>query len=211
MIKKTIIIIGILFIITSFVVFAHNDKEVTPRVKGTYDDLKWQHCVGFHGHECASLAIGFRVAEAVQEKLHITLPEDEDFVCVTETDAEATDAISVAVGCSIGKGNLILRNTGKMVFNFFSRETGEKLRVYYKGPLGKTGDKMTRSERQMQTEYVLKAPLDEIFNFSQPKFEVPAEPSLFNSIKCELCGEIAPEDKIRLQDGKKVCLDCFKQ
>lgn len=211
-VKKAIIIISALFILTSFIVLAHdNEKEIVPRIKGTYDDLKWQRCLEFHGHEWAGTAIGFRVAEAVAEKLHITFSEDEELVCVTENDAWAPDAIAVAVGCSLGKGNLILRNTGKMVFNFFNRKTGKKLRIYYKGVFGKKEGQMSSQERMLQTEYVLKAPLDEIFDFSQPKFEAPEESRIFGNINCEICGETAPEHKIRLQDNKKVCLDCFKQ
>ncbi len=33
---------------------------------------------------------------------------------------------------------------------------------------------------------------------------------IFNSVVCESCGENTAEHKMRLQDGKKVCLDCFK-
>ena len=29
----------------------------------------WDKCVGFHGHECPGLAIGFRACEAAVEKL----------------------------------------------------------------------------------------------------------------------------------------------
>ena len=31
------------------------------------------------------------------------------------------------------------------------------------------------------------------------------------NVVCEECGEAAPEHKIRLMDGKMVCLDCFKE
>lgn len=31
-----------------------------------------------------------------------------------------------------------------------------------------------------------------------------------NAVVCESCGKNADEHRVRLQDGKKVCLDCFK-
>ncbi|MGO0862367.1 TraR/DksA C4-type zinc finger protein [Clostridioides difficile] len=34
---------------------------------------------------------------------------------------------------------------------------------------------------------------------------------MFKSLKCEVCGEFAPEQYIRIQDSKKVCLDCFSK
>nr|WP_294129550.1 TraR/DksA C4-type zinc finger protein [uncultured Clostridium sp.] len=29
-------------------------------------------------------------------------------------------------------------------------------------------------------------------------------------MKCDACGEIAPEHKIRLHKGQKLCLDCYE-
>lgn len=31
-----------------------------------------------------------------------------------------------------------------------------------------------------------------------------------DSYKCECCGEVAGVNWIRIQNGKKVCLDCYK-
>lgn len=31
-----------------------------------------------------------------------------------------------------------------------------------------------------------------------------------DSYKCECCGEVAGVNGIRIQNGKKVCLDCYK-
>lgn len=41
-------------------------------------------------------------------------------------------------------------------------------------------------------------------------FELPERARLFTTVICENCGEGAPEQKLRINDGKKVCLDCFK-
>ncbi|MFH0888685.1 MAG: FmdE family protein [Planctomycetota bacterium] len=212
--KNIIITIIALFIVTSFIVYAQDNylctKEVASIKEQKFDNDKWQRCVAFHGHSCPGVATGFRVAEAVVEKLHVTFSEDEELVCVTENDACAPDSIQALLGCTFGKGNFIFRNTGKRVFNFFNRKTGEKLRIYYKYKSKKMSGKMSKEEKQLQTEYILNAPLDELFDFSQPKFEVPEESCIFGNIDCELCGETAPEHKIRIQYGKKVCLDCFK-
>lgn len=164
----------------------------------------WQKTVEFHGHYCPGLAIGYKAVEAAKEKLGITLVPDEEVVCVTENDACGVDAIQLLTGCTIGKGNLIYRDTGKMAFSFFNRENGESLRMILKPFQGK----MTREERQ---EYILNAPADEIFDFMKPAFSVPKKAKMLASVICESCGESASENKMRLQDGKKVCLDCFKE
>jgi len=164
----------------------------------------WQKAVEFHGHSCPGLAIGFKAVKAAQEKMGIAFSSDEEVVCVTENDACGVDAIQLLTGCSIGKGNLIYRGTGKMAFSFFNRKNGESLRMIIKPFKGE----MDRKERQ---EYILNSPVDEIFDFMKPAFSLPETARIFTSVVCESCGESAPEHKMRLQDGKKVCLDCFKE
>ena len=168
------------------------------------DKQLWNKCVEFHGHECPGLAIGFKACEAAVEKLGITFSKDEEVVCVTENDACGVDAIQVITGCSMGKGNLLYRGTGKQAYSFFNRTTGENIRLVLKPFKGE----MDRKERQ---EYLLNTPASKIFEFKKPKYAVPEEARLFTTIICEICGEGSPEHKIRLQDGKKVCQDCFEE
>lgn len=164
----------------------------------------WERCVEFHGHSCPGLAIGFKVSEAARKKLGISFAKDEEVVCVTENDACGVDAIQVLTGCTFGKGNLIYRGTGKSAYSFFVRSTGESLRIVFKIIEGE----MSREERQ---EYILNSNIEDLFIFSKPTYELPEIARLFTTVICEECGEGAPEHKIRLQQGKKVCLDCFKE
>lgn len=170
------------------------------------DSMKtdWERCVDFHGHECPGLAIGVKASEAARQKLEISFSKDEEVVCVTENDACGVDAIQVLTGCSIGKGNLIYRDTGKNAYSFFVRATGQKLRMVLK-PIGKD---MDRKERQ---QYILHSNVEDLFTFSEPSFELPDRARLFSTVICEECNEGAVEHKMRLQDGKKVCLDCFDE
>src|SRR5690554_5022399 len=158
----------------------------------------WEKAVKFHGHECPGLAIGCRAFEAAKERMNLTFSEDEEIVCVTENDACGVDAIQVFTGCTMGKGNLIYRGTGKMAFSFFNRTTGESLRMILKPFEGEM-------DRQQRRKYILSAPLDEIFIFSKPAFELPGKARHFASITCEKCGESAPEHKIRLEIGRASC------
>ena len=164
----------------------------------------WKKAVEFHGHECPGLAMGFKACEAAMEKMGVTFAKDEEIVCVTENDACGVDAVQAITGCTFGKGNLIYRGTGKMAFSFFNRTNGESIRMIVKPFKGE----MDRRQRQ---EYILDSPVDEIFDFSKPRFELPEKARLFATVICENCGEGAPEHKMRLQEGKKVCLDCFKE
>jgi formylmethanofuran dehydrogenase subunit E len=165
---------------------------------------EWGKCVAFHGHECPGLAIGVKACEAAKEKLGITFSKDEEVVCVTENDACGVDAIQVITGCSIGKGNLVYRGTGKHAYSFFSRVSGESVRLVLKPFTGE----MERGERMA---YLLNAPANEVFEFKAPHYAAPEKAKLFTTVICEQCGEGAPEHKIRLQGGKKICLDCVKE
>jgi len=162
----------------------------------------WEKAVEFHGHECPGLAIGVRAVEAAKAKMGITFSKDEEIVCVTENDACGVDAVQVLTGCSMGKGNLIYRGTGKQAFTFFKRKTGEGLRIVLK----RFSEEMDRENRK---KFLLSATLEEIFEFKKPHFSLPETARLFSTVICEICGEGVPEHKARIQEGKKVCLDCF--
>jgi len=164
----------------------------------------WKNTVQFHGHECPGLALGFKACEAAIEKMDLKFSSDEEIVCVTENDACGIDAIQYILGCTLGKGNLIYRGRGKMAYNFFNRKNGESLRIVAKPK--KEG--MSREEHQ---QYLLNAPVEELFTFSKPNFELPEVARLMPSVNCESCGEETAENMIRIQDGKSLCLDCYQE
>ena len=83
----------------------------------------------FHGHFCPGLMIGFRAAQIALRELGVERAEDEELIAICETDACSVDAVQVLTGCTVGKGNLILRDWGKQVFTFGRRSDGKMLRV----------------------------------------------------------------------------------
>ncbi len=157
----------------------------------------------FHGHQCPGLAIGVRAAVEAQKLLGIQHSKDEEIVCITENDACGVDGIQAILGCSAGKGNLIFRIRGKQAFSFFNRNSGDNVRLVLK--------QLPQMEREAKQRFILEAPLDEIFEIKKPGYPIPEEARLFPSIHCELCGESTAEPYIRLENGKKVCLDCFHE
>lgn len=163
----------------------------------------WDKAVAFHGHVCGGIAIGVRASMEAIDRLGITFSEDEDLVCVTENDACGVDAVQAILGCTMGKGNLLYYGTGKMAFNFYNRKTGESFRLIAKpkkpgGPKGRD-----------YIDFVLDGPLEEIFDVTETRFPLPEPARSLNTVICEICGEGAPETKMRVQDGKLVCLECF--
>ncbi len=164
----------------------------------------WQKAVAFHGHDCPGLAMGVKICEAAWEKLSLNQAAmDEELVCVTENDACPLDAVQALLGCTLGKGNLLLRDRGKMAFSFFNRRNGQKIRIYFKM---KKPDGMSR--RQWQ-EAILAASIEEACAFGQPSFALPEPARHFASYTCAKCGEQAAESRMRLQNGEILCGDCY--
>ena len=95
----------------------------------------FEECVRFHGHACPGLATGYRVATAAMSILGVKRPNDEELVCVAETDACGVDAIQFLLGCTLGKGNLIYRDHGKQVYTLICRQKGRSVRVAVTDPV----------------------------------------------------------------------------
>ena len=161
----------------------------------------WQKCAAFHGHVCGGLTIGYKASLYAIELLGITFSKDEDVVCVSENDACGVDAIQVILGCSVGKGNLLFHMTGKQAFNFYDRKNGKSVRlVLKKKPEGMT--------REQSFDYFQSLEPRDMFDVKDTKIALPEPARLFDSYECERCGETTAANWMRIQGGKKLCIDC---
>ena len=162
-----------------------------------------EKCQAFHGHSCGGMTIGFKASIYAMELLDIDYSADEDVVCITENDACGVDAIQVVLGCSVGKGNLLFHLTGKQAYSFYNRTTDESVRLVLKPrPANLT---MEESYVYMQT----RTPQD-LFEVKNTTIPLPEPAKLFQSCDCEQCGESTAEHLMHLQNGKKLCRDCFR-
>lgn len=164
---------------------------------------KWEKCVAFHGHECGGLTIGYKAAIYAEKLLNITFSEDEDVVCISENDACGVDAIQVILGCSVGKGNLLFHMRGKQAFSFYNRKTGKSVRLVLR-------EKPEGMSREESFAYYQNTESEDMFDIKETTIKLPEEARIFDSYKCECCGEMTGANWIRISDGKKICLDCYK-
>lgn len=163
----------------------------------------WKECIAFHGHECGGLMIGFKASLYAMELLNADFSDDEEIVCVAENDACGIDAIQYVLGCSVGKGNLLFRLRGKQAFSFMNRKTGQSVRIVLR-------EKPPMAKEDSLAWYQSHKPC-ELFEIKECTIELPERARIFQSVKCENCGEMTAENMIRLQNGKKLCLDCYTE
>jgi len=162
-----------------------------------------EETIAFHGHSCPGLTIGIRASELAMEKLDIQNAKDP--VCVTETDMCGVDAIQFLTGCSFGKGNLIHKDYGKSAFTFYDRDTQKGFRAVFNDFARNEQDRNNRIEQLLQAE------LTDLFSIQ--KIDVPpvSPARILKSIPCDSCNEKTMESRIRLFDGKNMCIPCFQK
>ena len=163
----------------------------------------WEKCVEFHGHGCGGLAVGFRAVLYVWELFGSEQPaEDEEIVCVAETDACGVDAIQALLSCTVGKGNLIIHMQGKNAFSFYRRSDGTSFRLV----LRSTPDK----SKEERLAWLMDGDFHEMFDVKEAPEQMPEEARIFKSVTCSVCGERFAESFAHLQNGKIVCSACYR-
>jgi formylmethanofuran dehydrogenase subunit E len=190
----------------------------------TYDEA-----VAFHGHSCPGLALGYRAARYAMDALRAGRSDDEDLVCIVENDACGVDAVQVVAGCSVGKGNLILRDFGKHVYTFIDRRYNRAIRIVQRpeplierldptaadlrpkvmnGSATPAEAKDFRERQAVIIDRILVVPAEEIFTIREVAPEIPEKARIFRSVQCSECGEMVAEHRARAKDGKFVCIPC---
>ena len=163
----------------------------------------WNESVRFHGHSCPGLAMGVRIALDYKETINLCgRAEDEEIVAVAETDACGIDGIQSVLGCTVGKGNLLLCQRGKHAFTLFQRSGGQGLRYSWKGssPEG--------LNREAKTDYFLNGPKDDLYNVEPARFALPPKAALHVSAQCAQCGELTAEPHLWAKAGQTLCREC---
>lgn len=164
----------------------------------------WDKAVEFHGHACPGLAIGFRLAAEAANFLGLTgRSDDEEILCIAETDACGVDAVQALLGCSLGKGNLMLKLRGKNAMTFLHRPTGRACRAVWRQP--QLDAPLNRAE---SIRLILADAGREYCTVSAvPAPDLPRA-VMSRSEPCARCGESTAEHMLRRVDGQNCCLDC---
>lgn len=187
------------------------------------DSPAWLAAVEFHGHACPGVAMGCRISLAAVRALDMDdsflirkdhsfsrdLSPDEELVCVAETDACCVDGVQALLGCTLGKGNLLLKLRGKNAMSFYYRPARKSVRILWKGSMqGGEGRELSREEIM---SYYLSAPDESLLQVTPIPYAPPTRALVSLSLPCSACGEKTAEYALRLRDGKHFCLDCWPE
>ena len=189
-----------------------------------FSEYQIKQTIEFHGHQCPGLAIGIRAAELCLRELGHN--KDSSIVAICETDMCGVDAIQFLTGCSVGKGNLILKDHGKIAFTFYRRSDGKGLRAMLNPDFAcELRAEMSRlmgiatptDEEEYQCEQIraecekeyYEAKLKDIFMVDEPQIRMPRPAAILQSLTCEDCGEMHMESRSRRFAGRTLCLPCF--
>ena len=116
----------------------------------------WDTCVTFHGHGCGGLAVGFRAVLYAWELFGSgRAAEDEEIVCVAETDACGVDAIQALMSCTVGKGNLIFNLQGYSITKIMhDNDVSASFRIIY--PFSRKGGAHGPGHFSLRSELLLR-------------------------------------------------------
>lgn len=189
----------------------------------------FEEAVRFHGHRCPGIAFGYRAAEIAMEKVGAVRAPDEELVAIVENDACGVDGIQVVTGCTIGKGNLILRDFGKNAWTVINRTNGKAVRLatnpdfsvdaidpdffplrnkVHKGSATPAEKEAYEKHLDLVCDAILTGPAETIFTIREVAPEAPEKARIFASYTCAVCGEQVAESRARVKDGKIVCIPC---
>jgi len=186
-----------------------------------------------HGHRCPFLALGVKAGQYAMSYLEQESTGMEEVVAIVECNNCFTDGIQVVTGCTFGNNALIFKDLGKTAVTVARRRDGAAVRLVVRpdfrerlferypaaGPLF---DKVVTQrqgtpEDQHRFRHLWEAvarreltevPLEEQLLIQPRTITLPSYARIFATEICAVCGEGVMEPRIRLQNGRKVCLTC---
>jgi formylmethanofuran dehydrogenase subunit E len=186
-----------------------------------------------HGHRCPFLALGVKAGRYAMDYLETESTGMEEVVAVVECKNCFTDGIQVVTGCTFGNSALIFKDLGKTAVTVARRRDGAAVRLCVKADFREAmfarypavkplfekvvlqgqGDHEDRHRFQHLWQAVARRELQEValedqFSITTLTMTLPPLARRFATVTCACCGEGVMEPKVRVKEGKMVCLVC---
>lgn len=191
------------------------------------DRTEFKEVSDFHGCYCLDIAMGYRVAKALVREMGDEMKNMKQVFGYVSASTCAMDAIQKVTGCTLGKRNLIVADTGKSAFILHNTVSGKAVRAYVhywddhdhtalrekrKEANGPNATPAQRAAFQnlldTMVNEILDAPEAELFSLKDVKLPVPPKSSKYVSVPCSVCAEHAKEELMTAKNGAMVCKEC---
>ena len=170
-----------------------------------------------HGHLCAGLVLGVRMAMLGLNRLDIRDPKGEDrkrLIVYVEIDRCATDAIGIVTGCQLSKRTLKFRDWGKMAATFVDLEAGRAIRIVALDNSRELASQLfPQIENEGQRQMMAYRELTDAQMFTEQWVRVAIDPQELpgtrdERVDCPHCGEGVNFGRIAVVNGERLCLSC---
>jgi len=205
--------------------------EIWNNILAGKTDLLLLNAGQLHGHFCPGLAMGVMAATHVMKQMKTNSDGMEDLLAIVETNNCFSDGVQLVTGCSFGNNSLIYRDYGKTAFTLTKRN-GKGIRVV---SLPESKDYINQSFPEFNECYnnivvkqnhdakgvahfkklgierafaTLKLDFDKLFNVTEVFTEIPDYAPIYESIKCNKCGESVMATRIVEKHGQQLCITC---
>lgn len=159
----------------------------------------FDECVKFHRMASPGLASGYVLSNYAM-KLIGAKREDELF-CVVECQSCITNAAQLITGCTVARGDLVIRDTGKSALTLVKTSTGDGVRVYI-------DNRYLNAESTGElVKLILETPAEEQCRYRAAHLDIPEKKSMEPAV-CSVCGERFLKRYAVMRDGLPVCPDC---
>jgi formylmethanofuran dehydrogenase subunit E len=207
-------------------------KEIAENAKvlGEGWDKVLEAALIIHGHLCGAMPLGFRVGRLALKALGAEREPNMAKVALVETGVFHAagcfaDGVQLVTGCTFGKDLIKKLDYGKWAVTLVLKGNGKAVRVSVKPEIIETMfQSKFMAERkkgvppaEVNPEFILEPfkktitrpdeellEVADIFTYNFPSVLKPS----FSAVRCEACGEMVAENKLRVKDGKKVCIPC---
>ena len=188
--------------------------------------------VQFHGHKCPAMPLGLRAGAAAMNALGVARSQDKELMLLVETgDDHAAgcfaDGLMTITGCTYGKSNVRKTYYGKMAFTLIDTSRNKAVRVQLKPEF--FGKMLNSPFVQQRKQGVL--PQDVPSEITDPlvngvmsraeaefldigpvvDFPLTRTKGTFETDLCQGCGERVFAHKLRVVNGRKLCIPCAER
>lgn len=182
--------------------------------------------IQFHGHVCPGILLGVKVAEFALQHLQVDKDVDEELLAVVETDSCGVDAIQAILGCTLGKGNLLVKDYGKAVYTIASRKKNKTVRIAQRynalqspastrfGELKRKSHLTEEEQGELEVvlgqvfETIMMSDFDDLFQWQEVEFEFPQKAQIRKTLQCSVCGEGVMETRAYIVGEDVICPAC---